>query len=245
MDSAIYSRYGKIIFAVAMIAIGGVHIVTRNFPTGLEPVPLDVPSRQVLVYVVGLGLITAGILLFWQKLGKHACAVAGVIWLMLLGYVQIPMILANPHSAAGWTVTAETLGILSGVFLIADGYAKRPGIFKITARFFLVAALGILCYQHYLYLAFIETLVPAWLPFHLFWAWLVAGAFLLAAISLLVGLKVRIAALCLAAMFLIWAVILHLPRAIGSTYIEAEWTSTFVALAWGGVSLLVAGSVKD
>ena len=85
MNAAFYSRYGKIIFALAMIAIGVIHIVTKNFPTGLEPVPIDLPARQLLVYVVGLGLIASGIMLFFEKLGKHASALMGVIWLMLLG----------------------------------------------------------------------------------------------------------------------------------------------------------------
>jgi len=245
MDAAAYSKYGKIIFAVAMIAIGAVHIVSQNFPTGLEPAPFDIPVRQLLVYVVGLGLMASGVMLFSDKLGKHASALAGVIWLILLGFLDLPAIAANLHTPGPWTRTAETLGILSGVLVIANRYAAVPGIFNIIARFFMAIGLGILAYQHYMYLSFIETLIPAWLPGHAFWAWLVLIGFILAAISILVGLKMRIATLALAALFLTWVLILHLPRAIGAGSIEAEWTSTFVALAWGGAALLLAGTAKD
>src|ERR1700761_7753449 len=173
MNAAVYTRYGKVIFAIAMIAIGAVHLFTQNFPTGLEPVAFDLPARQAMVYITGLALIAAGVMLFSDKLGKHASAIAGVVWLLLLGYVHIPMIMANVHAPGPWTAIAETLGILCGVMIIADKYATTPGVFNVVARLFMAVALGILCYQHYLYLTFIETLIPAWLPFHAFWAWLV------------------------------------------------------------------------
>jgi len=245
MNAAIYSKYGKIIFAVAMIAIGAVHIIAQNFPTGLEPAPLDIPARQLWVYVAGLGLMTSGLMLFSDKLGKHASALAGVIWLILLGFLDIPAVAANLHTPGPWTRTAETLGILSGVLVIANRYAAVLGIFNIIARVFMAIGLGILAVQHYLYLTFIETLVPTWLPGHAFWAWLVLIGFILAAVSILVGLKMRIATLALAAMLFTWVLILHLPRAISAGSIEAEWTSTFVALAWGGAALLLAGVSKD
>lgn len=245
MNAAVYSRYGKIVFALAMIAIGAVHVVSQNFPTGLEPAPLDIPARQLLVYVAGLGLMASGLMLFSDKLGKHASALAGVIWLILLGFLDFPAVAANLHSPAPWTRTAETLGILSGVLVIANKYAAVPGVFNMVARLFMAIGLGILAVQHYLYLTFIETLVPAWLPGHAFWAWVVLIGFILAAISILVGLKMRIATLALAVLFFTWVLILHLPRAIGAGSIEAEWTSTFVALAWGGAALLLAGTTKE
>ena len=94
--------------------------------------------------------------------------------------------------------------------------------------------------QHIIYFAYIETLIPVWLPAQAFWAYLVTAAFLLSAISFFSGWKIGLASLLLGIMFGLWVVILHAPRAIGKGNVETEWSSLFVALGVCGVSLTLA-----
>ncbi|UOE52347.1 hypothetical protein MTO98_14800 [Mucilaginibacter sp. SMC90] len=42
--------------------------------------------------------------------------------------------------------------------------------------------------QHFMYADFVATLVPGWIPFHLFWVYLTAVGLLAAAVSIYVNL---------------------------------------------------------
>ena len=48
--------------------------------------------------------------------------------------------------------------------------------------------------QHYMYADFVATLVPAYMPARIFWAYLTGTAMIAAGISFVIGVKVRLAA---------------------------------------------------
>ena len=68
-------------------------------------------------------------------------------------------------------------------------------------------------------------------------------AFVASAISIATLIKGRLAATSLGIMFLVWVLVLHLPRVVASPHNGNEWTSAFVALAMSGAAFLVAGSL--
>ena len=49
--------------------------------------------------------------------------------------------------------------------------------------------------QHFMYAAFIATLIPAWIPFHLFWVYFTGTGFIIAGLSIASGVLARLAAL--------------------------------------------------
>jgi hypothetical protein len=77
------------------------------------------------------------------------------------------------------------------------------------------------------------------------WAVFAGIAFLVSAISIVTLIKGRLAATWLGIMFLLWVMILHLPRVTASPHNGNEWTSAIVALAMSGAAFLVAGSLKQ
>jgi hypothetical protein len=95
--------------------------------------------------------------------------------------------------------------------------------------------------QHFLYARFIATLVPSWILGHLFWAYFVGIAFVAAALSLATQIKIGLAATWLGIMFLLWVLVLHLPRVAAALHNGNEWTSLFVALAMSGGAFMLAG----
>jgi len=163
-------------------------------------------------------------------------------WLFFLA-LHIPKLLPNLHDGGEWTATFEVIGFLAGACLIAGADGNRKLI--AAGRWLFLSGLIVFTALHYVYLQYIVSLIPAWLPGHLFWSWLVLIAFFAASISLLINRKVRLTGLLLGLMFLLWVLMLHLPRVIASPHIEAEWTSLFVCMAMGGVSLLLAGMAKE
>src|ERR1700761_4614688 len=237
MSNAVYLRSGKLFFAVAILAIGIIHIATRNFPTGLMPVSAIVAGRSALVYISGIALVVAGLLIMVKKYSYYGALLTGTIWLVLLLLLDLPLLIRHLHDPGPWTTTFETAGIFSGALLLMGKTISSK--LTLIGRYLFLLALIVFGVQHYLYLNYITTLIPGWMPGHLFWAWLVMIAFFATALSLLIQKLARLSALLLAIMFLLWVIILHLPRVVANPYLEPEWTSMFVAMAFGGVSLLL------
>ena len=99
--------------------------------------------------------------------------------------------------------------------------------------------------QHLIYGQFVATLIPSWIPGRLFFAYAVGIAFIAATLSILSGIKARLAATLLGIMFLTWVFILHSPRVMAASTNGNEWTSLLVALAMSGGSWIVAATASN
>src|SRR5467141_718340 len=113
---------------------------------------------------------------------------------------------------------------------------KRQAIGRILVTLSLVV-FGV---QHFIYGGFVATLVPAFMPGRLFWAYFVGVAFFAAAAGILYHLLARPAATMLGVMFFLFVVLLHIPRIAAHSSDGNEWTSGFVALAMCGGAWILA-----
>ena len=109
-------------------------------------------------------------------------------------------------------------------------------------KVFVAVSLIVFGVQHFLYGGFVATLVPAFMPGQLFWAYFVGVAFFAAAAGILYKLLSRPAATMLGVMFFLFVLLLHIPRIIGDSRSGNEWTSGFVALAMCGGSWILASA---
>lgn len=110
-------------------------------------------------------------------------------------------------------------------------------------RFLFATALFIFGAQHFTLIPFIASLVPAWMPGHVFLAYFTGSAMVAAALSIATGKLVRVAGVLLAAMFLIWVATLHAPRVAHAPHNGDEWCSLLVPVALAGGGLVAAGRV--
>ena len=109
-------------------------------------------------------------------------------------------------------------------------------------RIFVAISLVVFGVQHFIYGGFVATLVPAFIPGRLFWAYFVGVAFFAAAVGILYKMMARPAATMLGVMFFLFVVLLHIPRIIGNSSNGNEWTSGFVALAMCGGAWVLASA---
>ncbi len=107
-------------------------------------------------------------------------------------------------------------------------------------RVFVAISLVVFGVQHFIYGGFVATLVPAFMPRRLFWAYFVGVAFVAAAAGIFTKMLARPAATMLGVMFFLFVVLLHIPRIIGNSRNGDEWTSGFVALAMCGGAWILA-----
>lgn len=251
MDKTI--RLGRYFFAISMAAFGIQQFIIADFVPGLVPVSAGMPGRSFLVYLTGLGLIIAGAsVLANQKARLMACLLA-LLWFLWIILLHVPKLAANPRDGGEWTTAFETLAI-GGAALVLTGTLSvdRPGLHgweraRVKAlpagRFLFGFSLPVFGILHFIYLDYVAGAIPAWIPGHVFWAYLTGVAHIAAGVSIITNILARLAAILLGWMFGLWVLLLHIPRAVAGSHNRNEWSSTIIALAMCGGSLLIAGSL--
>lgn len=245
-----YINVGRLFLALAVFAIGVLQLVTGNFPSNFLAAGLIFPGKTVLTYLSGCMLMGSAILFAVNKYLNIAAIVSLCYFLAIVLLVHLPdIIVKHVTNPANWTPTFEIFSFFSGLVILLGislenkSASKKGRNLVLVGRYLFAAGLFVFAMSHFKYKEYVVTWIPGWIPFPVFWAWLVPVAFLCAFVSLVAGKYVRLSSLLLALMFFTWVLIVNLPRAL-TLKIEPEWTGTFIALAMSGTALLIAGSVN-
>lgn len=245
-------RVGSSVFAVGLIAFGVVNLVRLDLVPDIEPLPASVPGRLVMAVLSGVVLVASGaaILVGWRA--RLGAAVAAQFLTVCVLPLHVAQLVTQPGSGGAWVVAAEVVGLCAAAWMLAATLARDDtplaGIGAFVARnadvVTTVARLGfgasflVFGWSHFVYHAYVESVIPAWVPAHRFWAYAIGVAHLAAGVSILARVQARLAATLLAAMFGSWVVIVHAPRVTADS--AREWTSLIVALAFCGASWIAA-----
>jgi uncharacterized membrane protein len=240
---------GRLAFAMAMVLFGLQYFVFKMYIAPI--VPLSGTGQLFWVYLFGAALIFAGTSIGLKFRIRIISSLLAVAFLILILLLHIPVILSNCYDGREYTRVFELLALSGGALIIAQSQpfelkngSKHHNLFNLflkSGRFLFALSLLIFGIQHFIYGQYVAAVIPAWIPGHLFWAYFVGAAFILASISIIFEIETRLVTILLAIMFLIWVLILHLPRCFVDFHNEAEWSSAFVALAMGGISFVLAG----
>jgi uncharacterized membrane protein len=98
--------------------------------------------------------------------------------------------------------------------------------------------------QHFMYAAFIATLITPWIPAKLFFAYFTGCVFIAIGLAMLTNVKGSLGALWLGIMFLLWVLVLHGPLVSKALHNQAQWASLLVALGTSGGSFIIAGALR-
>jgi uncharacterized membrane protein YphA (DoxX/SURF4 family) len=241
-----FAKLARILFATAIACFGIQHLL-YTFSLGPRPSPPWTPASLVIVGLIGSLLVLFSIAIFLDRSKRHAAAFLAALLLAHIAMFHVPTILAHPDDPNQWIGGFELLSMCAAALLLSSTPPVRrgqtyPQISVLIPRLLLVMALIDFGIAHFRYAHFVATLVPAWIPAHLFWAEFVGGAFFAAALAIASGVQFRLASILLGGMFLIFVVTTHAPRIAASPHNPDEWTSGFVALAMIGVSWITAST---
>jgi uncharacterized membrane protein YphA (DoxX/SURF4 family) len=92
---------------------------------------------------------------------------------------------------------------------------------------------------------FIAIGIPSWIPGHLFWAYFVGVALIVAALSLATGIQWRLAAFLLGVMIFLFVLILHIPALFAAPRDQIKLTIALRDLALSGGALAIGVSQRD
>jgi uncharacterized membrane protein len=132
---------------------------------------------------------------------------------------------------------------LVGMFLRGDWHSAR-GLDKLLlfGPLFYAAPLAAFGTEHFTLTADIASIVPAWIPWHVFWAYFVGACFIAAALSTVTRIQARLAASLLALNFFLFVVLMDLPAWIQDPRDRIALALTLRELSFSGGALALASS---
>lgn len=238
----VWGTPGRTLFAIA-IACFGIHYLAFANGSSVAPGPPWFPEQTYLSWGGGVGLLAVALSLLLEWKPRWAALILGVALLVRVAIVHAPRVFANVHDPGPWTSAAEILSLAGGAFTIS--VAKNIFFSKTTTRLaqcMFATPLLVFGAQHLMYGTFISSLIPVWIPARLFWTYAVGIAFILSALAIIFRRFALSGSASLGLMFLLWVVIVHMPRVAAASHNGDEWTSAFMALAMAGSAWSVAGT---
>jgi uncharacterized membrane protein YphA (DoxX/SURF4 family) len=245
--------FGRFCFAISIAFFGGQYLLYGRFEGGLPLVPPWTPGASVLAYVLGVALIASALSI--ATLWKARSSAISLGTLLLLSFLLLHLLHASSilHNGTDRTRAFEGLTLSAIAFTLAgilpsgrNSSAQRNTTNGplLLGRFLFAISMIVFGAQHFMYAAFIATLIPTWIPFHLFWVYFTGTGFIVAGLSIATGILAPLASMGLGLMFLLWFLLLHAPRVATHPRNGDEWTSAFVALAVSGGSFLLASALS-
>ncbi len=245
---------GHLAFALTMIALGILGLITGDFTPVWEPVPKGVPAREVLVYICALVSLAAGAGLLWERTRAPAARILLgylLLWLLLF---RIPDIVRAPAKQEPWSGCAETTVIVAAAWVLYAGFAadwdrQRLGFaagekgLRIARSLYGLALIpfGV---AHFVYLKETAALVPVWLPAHVAWAYFTGSAFLAAGAAVLVGIHARLATTLSALQMGLFTVLVWVPIMAAGATGAFQRSETILSFALAVAGWAVADSYR-
>jgi uncharacterized membrane protein len=142
-------------------------------------------------------------------------------------------------SANVWMSVAGLVYLVAGVLILRKEIGAARGWDKLITLgcVFIAVSLAVFAPEHFRGPEFVQSMVPSYMPAHVFWAYLVGCALLAAATSLTVRRFVRLSSTLLGLMFFLFVCMLYLPSALRHLHDRFAWAYllrdlSFCAGAW-------------
>jgi uncharacterized membrane protein len=233
------NRSGRWIFSIAIVALGAENIVRAHDAHSIPALPF-LPPIPWLAILFGILWIACGVGLLvgrWLRPSAYTLGATYIFWTFVH---VVPQYIANPGDMGLRTIVFEPLSLASIALLLPDP-SGTPTWLARACRIVFAIAMIVFGVDHFLGLVFIASLLPAWIPWHIFWVAFFGVVFIAAGIGIGFGLLEDWGWAGLGLMFALWVITLHIPRTLGFYHIPGatadpdEWSSLFIAIGlWGG-----------
>jgi len=239
---------GRILFALSMAALGVLNLIDGAFVLGVEPVPEAAPLRDVLPYLSGALLLLGGLAQAHVRTARFGALALALVLFVWCAALHAPRLIADPNQPGALSAGFETFALFGAALLLAAALEGSPPLREslfaklgVVGRCVFAVSLPVFGLQHFQYVQAFADLIPAYMPFGVFWAYFTGAAHIAAGLGILTGVLSQLAASLLSAMFTLFIVLVHIPRVIADSANRQEWTSLLVATALTGGAWLLAG----
>ena len=240
--------FGWRIYGLGVMAIAMLCLAWGTFDTG-QPVPKGFPDRTALAYVVAAFMLIAGAAVEWRRT---------VVWgaaALTAYYTLIVVILMNGYAALGhfaeygtYEGVAEQLAIAAGGLIVCAANAWIDAVLAARLTRLGQLAFGVCALifggAHFFYMNLTAPLVPKWLPpTQEFWAYATGLGHIAAGVAILTGVRARLAAILLTAMYASFTLLVHGPMLVANPSSHWILSENAVNIALIGAAWVVADSL--
>jgi uncharacterized membrane protein YphA (DoxX/SURF4 family) len=247
-DRMFARRVSAHIYGLGAVVLGLTGLVWGDFAVVWQPLWFKHLGESPWGYAVAVIPLLAGLAMQWQRAALLAALVLLVPYGVAILFFDIPRGFENAAVYVAWYGLFENLALMAGAVIICTFYAKlQPASAERLCKVARVIFGVCLIYYglaHHFYLTNTTSMVPAWLPPDpTFWAYATAAGHIAAGIAIILGIYARLAAMLLAAMFIVFAILVHAPRIIMLSHTHMSWGENAVNIALIGAAWVIAASL--
>ncbi|MBS1605664.1 MAG: hypothetical protein JST42_23570 [Bacteroidetes bacterium] len=252
-------KAGRWLFGICLLGLAGQQFYFSDFrPVFVPSWPGHFPGEIVLVCLNNAMLIGCAVALLLERHARSAMLLLGGVFLILLLFCHIPYELVfDPYDKhiGAWANAFKDLAFAGGAFAMAGSFPDNPlatrrkmAMIRILellipmGSFFFSITMIVFGICHFLYLEYTASLVPGWIPGHMFWACFAGVALIGAGLGVMFRVRLKAVAILLGTMIFLWVILLHIPRAAMAPVADKgnELTSVFEALGFSGAAFVMA-----
>jgi len=244
---------GHAAFAIIMAGVGIVGILNRDLMPVWNPISGSGSAHELLIYCgIGVSLLS-GVGLLVQRTAAMAARLLLATFLIWMLLFRLPNFLRMPLFAACWSVFPLAVMISGTVVLYVcfstdwdrehfrsissiRGLRIARIIYGLSLIFFGVA--------HFIDVKDTISLIPNWMPGHLFWAYFTGCAFIGAGISVVLGVFARLAAVLSAVQIALFLFLVWIPIVAAGSKVPFQWSETFLTTALLAGAWVIADSYR-
>ena len=144
-----------------------------------------------------------------------------------------------------WPYAAGAVAALIAVFATRPAVTQARGWDKLLALtpLFLAPPLAAFGGEHLTIANFISTMVPTFIPWHMFWAYFVGCALIAAALSIASNVQMRLACTLLGLMFFVFVATMHIPGIVAKPKNLLTWALALRDFSFGAGAWALAREV--
>lgn len=225
---------GRYVFGLAAIWFGVCALVFRDFSIWQQIRPLgNLPHPEYLLYVVAIVEIAAGVAILFQRTARSGALALAIVY-FFFALLWLPLWIAKPQAYVSLGNFFEQFSMVSGALILYGPKTARIGYYGFAlsvVSFMLVQAI---------YLQATADFIPAWIPFHMFWAVITTVAFALAALALFTNRMSLLAARLTTLMIAGFGVLIWFPAPFAAPHSLTSWAGIAENFGICGAAWIVA-----
>jgi uncharacterized membrane protein YphA (DoxX/SURF4 family) len=241
---------GRFMYSTGIIGLAILCMISKDFIVGRPPEwPAGFKINPALAYISGVILIIAAIAIILKRKARSAAFLISALIFFFSVLRHLPNFMND------WANAYKSLALAGGSFIIAASFPvqdrtndsgfkanERWSAVLITIGCIFLAAFFIACgYAHFKFAGFIESFIPSYIPFHVFWTYFCGICLFAGGVGLLIPQTRRLAALLSGFMVLGWFLLLHIPRFIANINDASDRMGLCESFTLAGVFFVLAG----
>jgi uncharacterized membrane protein YphA (DoxX/SURF4 family) len=251
MDAPQYIRIavGQRVYGLGVMTLALVSLAWGGFDPG-QPAPDGFPGRAILACAAALLMLAAGAAVQWRRSAAWgAGALSAYFGIVVVILMNGRVVITHYAQYGAYSGGAEQLAIAAGGLIV---YAASTTIdAALAARLTRLGQMAFgLCAllfggAHFVFMNLTAPLVPRWLPpSQIFWACATGVGHIAAGLAILTGVRARLAAVLLTAMFASFTLLVHGPMLLASLSSHWVWAENSLNITLTGVAWVVADSLR-